>query len=126
MSIKFQFTIEDDILIVRNDTHDGATKDELIEYIMAVIQEGLRLNSPAMLVDVTRLSYRLTLSDEIAASEAVASAAKGLRKIALVYAKQFVADNIIFETIAVNRGLNVKVFTSEEEARKWLGAPAQR
>ena len=41
-------------------------------------------------------------------------------KISLVSNKNLISPEDFFETVAINRGVNIKVFVDIKEAKKWL------
>ena len=70
--------------------------------------------------DERELEYRLDTMDTFQLAENAARVVPQLMRIAIFTNPSTMDDAFFFETVAVNRGLSVKVFPSLKEARGWL------
>jgi hypothetical protein len=120
MSIHFTMTTEGDLLIVKASGFDENLED-VLNYGMAVIEACKEGNLSHVLCDEIDLEYRLGTLDTFKSAETLASQVPNLGKAAIVPNEKFIADANFWETVAVNRGLTVRVFKKIDSARQWLG-----
>lgn len=119
MSIKYTFTVEENLLVVTASGFDE-NLDEVLEYGMAVISEAVQGNYTAVLCDESRLEYRLGTLDTYRSAEFISQQAPRIVRVALVCNLQAFTDAQFWETVVVNRGLRVRFFKNIHEARIWL------
>jgi hypothetical protein len=119
MAIQYHFSSEGDLLVVTASGFDESL-GEVEQYSMAVVEKAVQVNCTAILCDEIRLEYRLGTLDTFKAAEFIAGRAPKLGKAAIVCNIQGASDGKFWETVAVNRGLSVRVFTDLSEARRWL------
>jgi len=89
------------------------------------IDSALSNNKSKILIDVTDVTGNIPFFDRFQFSEFFAEykakhAFREVNKIAVVGQEPIVHDGKFGETVAVNRGLNVRVYTNMNEAMAWL------
>lgn len=94
--------------------------EEVQQYGMSIIEACGQYNVTHVLCDETDLEYRLSVIDTFQSAQFIAEQAPVIAKVALVCSEKFIADASFWETVAVNRGLTVRVFKKVEDARYWL------
>lgn len=119
MSIKYMFSVEENLLVVTASGFDE-NLEEVLEYGMAVIREAVKGNHTAVLCDETGLEYRLETLDTYRSAEFISQQAPRIARVALVCKLQAFTDAKFWETVVVNRGLRVRFFKNIPEARIWL------
>ena len=82
-------------------------------------------NKSKILVDITKVTGNVPFFDRFQYAEALAQyksthALTKVSKIALVGREPLIDKNRFGETVAVNRGVNIKVFTELNDALAWL------
>jgi hypothetical protein len=99
-----------------------ATIDDFVQVIRGMAAESRRLGDRRMLVDQLDIPTRLKFTEHFRIGEEVAAHLHHLEKLASVVP----ADQITHtsEKIALQQGLQLRVFTSMREAIRWLQAPA--
>ena len=122
MAITTDFDFRDGVLYVKVSGEDDSV-DDVIGYGQAVIQQALQHNATRILSDETDLVYRIGTFDVFASAKALAENAPRIVRAALVVNPVQIKDARFFETVAINRGLDVRMFTSFEEAKTWLLKP---
>lgn len=85
----------------------------------------LQYNKKKVLVDITHVIGNVPFFDRFQYAEALAQykakhALSEVSKIALVGLEPVIDKNRFGETVAVNRGVNIKVFTELGEALAWI------
>jgi len=120
MTIHYTFRDENDMLIVETSGIDESL-EEVKSYGLAVIETCIKGKYSHVLCDERNLEYRLGTLDTFASAEFLAQQALKLAKFAIVCNEKFLADGHFWETVAVNRGMTVRVFKDTESARQWLG-----
>lgn len=121
MSIRYVLKPEGDLLTVTTSGADESL-EEVQQYGMAILRACQEGNYLRVLCDETELEYRLNTMDTFESAAFLASQAPKLAKAAIVYNSKYVEDARFWETVAVNRGLTVRVFKDVESARSWLAA----
>ncbi len=119
MAISYKISVNEDTLFVETSGIDK-NLEEVIEYGTAVMMACVQHKCKFILCDETKLIYKLRPIDTYQLAESLATNAPGVAKAAVVCNPEFIADAKFWETVVVNRGLNVAVFKTIEEARKWL------
>lgn len=117
--IRWQTRVDGDLLWVEAR---GADDDlaEVRAYGLAVIAAAQAAGVQRVLCDERELHYRLGFGDTWAAATALAEAAPGVGRLALVTALEEAGMARFFEDTAVTRGLQCRVFLDVEAARQWL------
>ena len=119
MSIFYSFQIENDILLVKTTGSDESL-EEVQKYGLAIVDKCLENNINKVLIDETELEYKLSTIDTYALAEFLSLQLPRLGRAALVCDERSLKDAQFFETVVSNRGLQINVFTSKEEARDWI------
>jgi hypothetical protein len=120
MSINYSFTNVNKVLIVKASgiqDHLG----QVVEYGAEIIRKAAALGCTHAICDETELVYNLGTFDTFESARLFSQKAPAVSKIAIVCKKDQLEDATFWETVAVNRGMHVKVFTSLREAEKWMG-----
>jgi hypothetical protein len=73
-----------------------------------------------VLLDCRRMTGKLGVFDRFEVTEYGASKRDQLMRFALLNRKDVVLPDNFVENVAVNRGMNMKVFTDFDEAEHWL------
>ncbi|HEX4959155.1 MAG TPA: STAS/SEC14 domain-containing protein [Lacibacter sp.] len=89
------------------------------------IDTCLLYNKKKILVDITKVTGNVPFFDRFQYAEALAQykskhALTAVSKIALFGNEPLIDKNRFGETVAVNRGVNIKVFTELNDALAWL------
>jgi hypothetical protein len=119
MAIKYSFSQEDDLLIVRTRGFDESLA-EVRDYNRAVKKEAERLGCTKILADERELEYRLSVIETYQLAEDLADLVDAFQKIALVTHTNNREAADFWENVAANRGARVKVFYTIDLARSWL------
>lgn len=119
MSIQYVLKPEGDLLTVRTTGFDE-NLEEVKQYGLAIVEACKEGRYLRVLCDETELEYRLGTLDTYESAVFLASQAPRLVKAAIVCNPKFVQDAHFWETVAMNRGLTVRVFQTVESAREWL------
>ena len=122
MAIQFQMTIEGDLLSCQASGFDESL-DEVLAYGMAVIEACAKSDCSRVLCDETRLEYRLGTVDTFQAAVVISEHAPHVGKVAIVPQPTGLEAAAFWEDVAVNRGLQVRVFRTIDAAWAWLGTP---
>jgi hypothetical protein len=103
-------------------THEGPATLELAEQLLEdIAQAGARLGDFQVLVDVRRVTVRLTAAELWQLSEKLASYRRKLGdKTAILCPAQRFDHTHFYSLCAQNKGFNVRAFTSYEDAMEWL------
>ena len=120
MAITAEFKVEGDVLYVTASGRDDSINDPL-QYGAAIIEQALTHQSKRVLVDERELIYVIATFDLYETAKVMAENAPQVVKAALVINPAQFKDAKFWETVAVNRGLNVHLFTDIDDAKKWLG-----
>lgn len=121
MSIQYVLKSEGDLLTVKTTGFDESL-EEVERYGLAILEACKAGNYLRVLCDETELEYRLSTLDTYESAVFLASQAPRLVKAAIVCNEKFVQDAHFWETVAVNRGLTVRVFKDAASAQEWLDA----
>ena len=119
MAIKYQFEIDQEILFVTASGYDENLK-EVTEYGKAVIEESIKQKCKYILADERQLEYRIGTVDIIDLVEFYSEYSPNVRKAALLFNPANIEDAKFWETVAINRGLTVRVFKEKKEALSWF------
>lgn len=119
MAIQYTFQNAGDQLNVTAVGFDESL-EEVEQYGLSIIQACQAQHCTHVLCNELDLEYRLGTLDTFQAAEYIASLAPRVAKVAVVCNEKFVADARFWENVAVNRGLRVRVFKSQDAAQTWL------
>jgi hypothetical protein len=99
-------------------------KDDSLEqvekYGMAIIEAALSFGCTKILCDETDLEYSLDTFESFEAAKFIAEHAPRISKTAIVCKPSSFVDSAFWETVAINRGLHVKMCKTLDEAEEWL------
>lgn len=121
MAIDFAISVHGPLLRVTTRGRDESL-EETQAYGLAVLEAALTSGCSKVLCDERELDYALSTTETFDLACGLAQRAPALGRVAIVCKADQVADGRFFETVAVNRGLLVRVFTSIEEAETWLAS----
>lgn len=119
MAISFSFQLDNDILSVFAEGKDDHSQD-VIHYAMAIRDEAIRQNTKKILCDERNLVYALGTFNTYEVAEFTSYNVPKVAKVAIVCNPENLSEANFYETVVVNRGLELKVFTDMEAARNWL------
>ena len=119
MAIQHSVELKDNILYVKASGRDDDIND-VIQYGEALIKAAVEMGATYVLCDETELEYAIGTLDTFQAAEYIAKAAPRVGRIAIVCHPRYAKDGKFWETVAVNRGLLVRMFTDTGEAEGWL------
>lgn len=119
MAITYETKMEDGLLIVTSSGRDKDVQD-VIDYGSAIIDAAVASGASLILCDERNLEYALSTSDTYQAAQTIASRARRVVRVAIVCGPKFLEDGKFWETVAVNRALQVRVDTDMARARQWL------
>ena len=119
MAISFTSRVEGNTLVVHASGFDESL-EEVQAYGMGVIEACLAGGVTRILCEELDLEYRLGTFDTYQAAEFLSANVPLLARAAVVCQPKHLEEGRFWETVAVNRGLSVRVFTDPEEARRWL------
>ncbi len=116
-------TLEDNHLLIHASGIYSLTK--AYHLFKLAVDQGVLHNKGKILIDVTRVTGAIPFMDRFHFSEFLASyrmeTARGIvDSIALVGSEEIIHEEKFGETVAINRGTNVRVFTRKNEASTWL------
>ncbi|MCC7492060.1 MAG: hypothetical protein IT204_06945 [Fimbriimonadaceae bacterium] len=119
MAIRHRVEVAGDLLLVTASGYDESLA-EVQAYGLAVIEAALAHGCRRVLCDERQLEYRLGTVDTYQAAAFLAEQAPALGRAALVCAPECAPDAAFWETVAVNRGLQVRAFQSLTDAQAWI------
>jgi hypothetical protein len=86
-------------------------------------EASVRLGRPKVLLDCRRMTGDLSVFARFQVADYGATKRHQLRQFALLGREDVVLPDKFAENVAVNRGMNMKVFTDFDEAVLWLSQP---
>jgi hypothetical protein len=119
MAITYNFAIDSNLLRVKTFGKDD-NLEQVIEYGSAIIQYSLSSGCTRILCDETELEYTLGTFDTFESAKFISENAPKIAKVAIVCKSEQIQDAEFWETVAVNRGLSVKVFKTVLDAEEWI------
>jgi len=119
MAIAFNYIVENDLLRVKASGKDE-NLEEVNAYGMAIIKAALDHGSVRVLCDESCLEYSLGTIDTFESARFISQHAPKIAKIAILCRAEDIDTAIFWETVAVNRGLQVRVFNRADKAEEWL------
>lgn len=119
MAIQYTFKPEKDVLVVETTGFDENVKEVML-YGKSVVDECRNGNFKRLLCNELQLEYRLGIFDTFALAKYISQFAAEIGRAAIVCNEKYFVDTKFWETAAVNRGLEVRVFKDMETARQWV------
>lgn len=119
MAIDFAFSVQGPLLRVTARGRDEGL-EEVEAYGLAVLDAALTSGCSKVLCDERELEYALSTTETFDLACGLAQRIPAPGRVAIVCKADQVADGHFFETVAVNRGMLVRVFLTIEEAESWL------
>jgi hypothetical protein len=119
MAIAYSFEVENDLLKATASGKDE-TLEEVMDYGMAIIHAAIVNKCQKVLCDETGLEYSLGTFESFESAKFISENAPDVAKVAIVCNPRFIGDAAFWETVAVNRGLQVKFFKNLRDAEEWL------
>lgn len=119
MAITYRLWQEGELLRVKA-TGTDENLEEVQRYGAALISACVKANCDKILIDERDLVYTLDTLDTYLLAEYFAKNVPRVASAAIVCQPQHFQDATFWETAAVNRGFKFRVFTSIEQAEKWL------
>jgi hypothetical protein len=119
MAIDFQIALEGNTVVVKSTGYDDSL-EEVQQYGLAIITACIESGATRILCDETELEYRLGTFDLYYYAMFLSEHTPRVGRAAVVCNERFFSDTQFWETVAVNRGLMVHVFTDVNSARVWL------
>jgi len=119
MAIKYTLEVKENLLLVKAAGRDGDVSD-VIQYGQALIEAAVQAGCTRVLCDERELEYAIGTLDIYKSASMISKTAPHIARVAIVCDPLFLEDGQFWETVAVNRGLMVRMFTEMEEARDWL------
>lgn len=119
MAITFDAAVDDGVLVITASGCDENAQ-QVIEYGESVIELVVKAGVKLVLCDERKLEYALNTLDTYEAAKTIAAHAPKVGRVAIVCNPKFLEDAKFWETVAVNRALQVRVVTDIARARYWL------
>ena len=118
----FSIELKDGYLLAR--AHGERTRATVTAITMEVFEAAMAKDFPKALIDVRELDGRLSVLDSYLIVTQVFEKLRGkvLRKAAIVDWRISSTRGWFLETVARNRGFNIRVFADSREALAWLEA----
>jgi hypothetical protein len=120
MGIQHNMSVEGRLLIVEAWGKDDSLED-VKQYGLAIIEAAVAAKCTRVLCDERRLQYDLDLMDNYDSATYIAELAPKVARIAIVCAPAFADSAEFWETVVINRGLQLRFFNDMDQARLWLG-----
>lgn len=119
MEINFVIKDEDKYLkIISTGFCDNLV--QLKEYVLALQEAAVSSGQTRLLVEETHLEYTLSTLDTYTSGCFLAQLSPKPKKIAILCKTSSLNNAKFWETVAVNRGVNVRVFDDRVSAENWL------
>ena len=119
MSYKIDTIVEKDylkLIVSGEQTHEDNRA-----LVVKIIESCVEHKLGQVVVDIRGLRGQPgVISDYELATFSVEQGLSVIKKAALVYRQENYEFTSFFETVAINRGLNVKIFVEEDEAVAWI------
>ena len=119
MAIHHDLTVKGDTLEARAWGFDESLED-VQSYGLAIIQACREQGVTRVLCDERELEYRLNTFEHYEAAEFIAQQVPAVAKAAIVCNPQSLPAADLYEDVAVNRGLMLRIFTDIDQAWAWL------
>lgn len=121
MAISYTVQVDGDTLYVKTQGSDDNV-EEVVQYGLAIIQAAQAAGCRHVRCDELALTYRLGTFDTFTVAETLSRHAPHVARVAIVCNPRYLPDAEFWETVAVNRGLTVRVFSQRTNAEAWLAA----
>ena len=119
MAIHHDLTVKGDTLEARAWGFDESLED-VQSYGLAIIQACREQGVTRVFCDERELEYRLNTFEHYEAAEFIAQQVPAVAKAAIVCNPQSLPAADLYEDVAVNRGLMLRIFTDIDQAWAWL------
>ena len=119
MAISYTIVCDGQLLRVKASGKDDDLSD-VMNYGMAILTAALEHGVTKILCDETELEYAIGILDTYESAKFIAENVPEVSKTAIVCKVSQMADAVFWETVAINRGLQVKAFMDLAAAREWL------
>jgi hypothetical protein len=119
MALQYTVTRDGDILFVRATGADDG-QGEVEKYIVAIMKAALDEGVQRILCDETGIVTRLDTLETFEIGTFLSRTTPPSFRIAIIYDPATWFDFRFFESVAVNRGTQLRIFTDFETARNWL------
>lgn len=119
MAINYTIEADDGLLRVVAAGKDDNLR-QVKDYGFAVLSAALSSRCTKVLCDERELIYSLGTFDSFESAKYISELAPDIAKVAIVCRPENIEDADFWETVAVNRGLHVRVFKTLAEAESWL------
>jgi hypothetical protein len=119
VAIKFQITPKENYLHVKASGRDE-NLDEVMNYGFSIKNAAIKNQLHRIFCDERDLIYSLGIMDTYEAAANLAESTSEYAKIAILINPSNLEEGEFWEDVAINRGLQVKMFLKEEEAFEWL------
>lgn len=119
MAIHYDLTVQGDTLHVRVWGFDESLED-VQSYGLAIIEACRGQGVTRVLCDERQLEYRLNNFEHYEAAEFIATQAPAVARAAIVCNPRCLPAVGLYEDVAVNRGLMLRMFTDIDEAWAWI------
>ena len=119
--MSININIEDDQKVLKVISSGSCENlNQLKEYVLAIHNAVLSSCKTRVLVDETRLDYKLSTIDTYNSGCFISKLEPRLQKLAVLCRLDGWTDAKFWETVAVNRGVSVQVFRVREDAESWI------
>jgi len=121
MSYKLEIIKEPNYLLT--NIKGNRTTETVKEVTKEILEACIKYQYSKVLIDIREFSNRIgnTMNIfDLASQELPDIIQKKIKKVAIVDLEGFEEDKRFFETVALNRGHNVKIFTDLNKAQEWL------
>jgi hypothetical protein len=119
MAIQYTIECSGNLLRVKASGRDD-NLEQVENYGKAVIEAAISYGVSKILCDESQLEYSLDTFDTFESAKFISELAPKISKTAIVCKASNLKDADFWETVAVNRGLSVKICRTIAEAEDWL------
>ncbi len=119
MAIAYQMSVDDSTLYIKTSGRDES-EEEVKQYGIAIIEMAIAHGIERVLCDERELEYALGTVSNYEAAKFIAEVAPKICRVAIVCHPRDAQSGAFWETVAVNRGLKVRVTSDLDQARAWI------
>jgi hypothetical protein len=119
MGITYNSKVEKEVLYITASGKDENVK-EVIEYGRSIIKLANESKVKRVICDERNLEYAIETLDIFESAQTMASEAPKVGRLAIVCNPKFLDEGKFWETVAFNRGLQVRMDTDFDRAKNWL------
>lgn len=119
MSIKCSIAPKENYLHVKASGKDD-NLGEVINYGLSIKNAAIEYRLQRIFCDERNLTYSLGIMDTYEAASQLAESTFVYAKIAILINPVNLEEGGFWEDVAINRGMQVKMFLNEEKAFEWL------